>query len=149
MGQEVKISDPVWKIVSLADNNNIAPPLAFVCGAWRPKADYLGGVGRRSPPTDIARGLGGGSPPAYFAYSAYSLPEWKRSHDGSQLAADKELAYAALQGVVDAVKADAAKDTFALAKVDGIQYAIPAHKDSASPSDMAGYFVRSQIGYSQ
>ena len=67
MGQEVKISDPVWKIVSLADNNNIAPPLAFICGAWRPKADYLGDVRGRSPPTDIARGLGGGSPPAYSA----------------------------------------------------------------------------------
>ena len=48
----------------LAENINIAPPLAFVCGAWRPKADYLGGVGGRSPPTDIARSLGGGSPPA-------------------------------------------------------------------------------------
>ena len=42
VGQEVKISDPVWKIVSLADNSNIAPPLAFIRGAWRPKADYLG-----------------------------------------------------------------------------------------------------------
>ena len=50
--------------ISLAEHINIAPPLAFVCGAWRPKADYLGGVGGRSPPTDIARGLGGGSPPA-------------------------------------------------------------------------------------
>ena len=50
--------------IYLAENINIAPALAFVCGAWRPKADCLGVVGGRSPPTDIARGLGGGSPPA-------------------------------------------------------------------------------------
>ena len=64
MGQEVKISDLVRKIISLVDNNNIASLFAFVCGEWRPKADYLGGVGGRSPRTDIPKDLGGGSPPA-------------------------------------------------------------------------------------
>ena len=30
MGQEVKISDPVWKIIALAENNDIAPLLSSV-----------------------------------------------------------------------------------------------------------------------
>ena len=63
VGQEVILSDPVWEIVSLADNKNIAPH----------SPSYMGHGGRRPttwsplrPPTDIARGLGGGSHPAYL-----------------------------------------------------------------------------------
>ena len=63
VGQEVKISDPVWQIISLADKNNIASPLAFVCGAWRPKADYLGGVGGGEAPPRTSPGVWGAAAP--------------------------------------------------------------------------------------
>ena len=60
LGQEVKISDLLWEMIAFADNINLASPVAFVYGAWRPKADYLEGVGGEAPPTDIGRGLGWG-----------------------------------------------------------------------------------------
>ena len=62
VGQEVKISDPVWQIISLADNENIASLFAFVCGAWRPKADYFGGRGGAKPPYRHRQASGGQQP---------------------------------------------------------------------------------------
>ena len=58
VGQEVKVCDVVLEIISLAENNNIALPFAFVYGAWRPKADYSRGVRREAPPPRHCQGSG-------------------------------------------------------------------------------------------
>ena len=70
VGQE----DPIWRISSLADSNNIACPFAFVYGAWRPKADSFGGCGAAKLPHRHRQGSGGRQPPSLKVYSFHCPP---------------------------------------------------------------------------